>query len=62
MKILDFFGILDFIIVLVFNMWLVSEERENYFELYKWSKSGWFSVSLIVYNVWGIVNLIYACI
>jgi hypothetical protein len=62
METINFIAMVNFIVVLVFNIWLASEERENYFGLYKWSESGWFSVSLIVYNVWGIMDLIYACI
>ena len=55
-------GILNFIIVLGFNAWWVTDGLRDYLDAYKWSDSGWLSVCLWAFAGWGIANLIYACI
>ena len=55
-------GILNFIIVLLFNAWWAKDGLKIYFDAYKWKESGWLSVMLWAYAGWGIANLIYACL
>lgn len=55
-------GILNFIIVLLFNVWLVKDGLKIYFDAYKWKESRWLSVMLWAFATWGIANLIYACL
>lgn len=45
-------GILNFIIVLGFNIWFTKDGMNNYFEMYKWSKHRWMSVVLLAFSVW----------
>lgn len=55
-------GILNFIIVLLFNVWWAKDGLEIYFDAYEWKESRWLSVMLWAFALWGIANLIYACL
>lgn len=53
-------GIINFIIVLVFNiLWASSVGLNMYFDAYKWKVGRWLSVILWIFAAWGLVNLIY---
>lgn len=54
--------ILNFIIVLLFNMWWAKDGLEECLDLYRWKESGYVSILYWCYAVWGIVNLIYGCL
>ena len=55
-------GITNFIIVLLFNIFWTKDGIDNYFKMYKWSENKFISVAISFYAVWGIYNLIYACL
>jgi len=42
-------GILNFIIVLLANVWWAKDGLEIYFDAYKWKESRWLSVWLFVF-------------
>lgn len=55
-------GIVNFIIVLGFNVWWAKDGLDNYADIYNGNYNKWFSVGVWLYAAWGIGNLVYACL
>ena len=55
-------GIVNFIIVLGFNLWWAKDGLDHYVDIYNGNYSSGYSVGAWLYAAWGIGNLIYACL
>lgn len=52
-------GIINFLIVLTFNLFWLRDGWERYVSMYDGTFSKWLSAFAWFYSAWGIVNLIY---
>ena len=52
-------AMINFMIVLFFNIYFMRNGIKGYLELYKWSENRWLSVLVWTYLFWGIGNLVY---
>lgn len=51
-------GILNFLIVLAFNLYWYRDGKESFIKLYNFGYTKWLSIFVWVYAIWGIVNLL----
>lgn len=53
-------GIINFIVVLLFNLWWLKDGWQSFKDIYNGHHSKWISVFVWLYAAWGVFNLIYA--
>lgn len=55
-------GLLNFIIVLGFNVWWAKEGLDNYKNMYNGNFNEWLSIGAWLFAAWGILNLVLALV